>query len=194
MKLSNSANVTKHLMIFIQLDHYIPTTNKYKEMTVLRILFLTTAHNSLSQRAYIELTDRGHEVSIELALTDDVMIEAVDMFRPDLIIGPMLKKFIPEAIWKRYTCLIVHPGIPGDTGPLRWIGRFCKGRANGASQYLRQMESMMLATSGRPLRFPCAPRAKAVCIGKKSQKRLSLFAAGCRAFYKEEFCAGEVGL
>jgi putative NADH-flavin reductase len=29
-----------------------------------RILFLTTAHNSLSQRLLIELTDRGHEVRV----------------------------------------------------------------------------------------------------------------------------------
>ena len=30
----------------------------------LRILFVTSAHNSLSQRAYIALTEMGHEVTV----------------------------------------------------------------------------------------------------------------------------------
>ncbi len=33
----------------------------------MKILFLTSAHNSLSQRLLIELTDRGHHVSVALA-------------------------------------------------------------------------------------------------------------------------------
>jgi len=82
-----------------------------------RILFLTSAHNSLSQRAQIELWDRGHEVSVELALGEREMLEAVERYRPELIIAPMLKKAVPEAIWRAHTCIIVHPGIVGDRGP-----------------------------------------------------------------------------
>jgi putative two-component system hydrogenase maturation factor HypX/HoxX len=36
---------------------------------------------------------------------------------PDLIIAPMLKIAIPEEVWSRHLCLIVHPGIKGDRGP-----------------------------------------------------------------------------
>src|SRR5260370_13781888 len=35
-------------------------------------------------------SDRGHEVSVELALGDEVMREAVRRFDPDLVIAPML--------------------------------------------------------------------------------------------------------
>jgi putative two-component system protein, hydrogenase maturation factor HypX/HoxX len=83
----------------------------------MRILFLTTAHNSLSQRLQVELTDRGHHVAIHLATGDEVMTSAVKAHRPDLIAAPMLKRAIPREIWDHHTCLIVHPGIKGDRGP-----------------------------------------------------------------------------
>ncbi len=83
----------------------------------MKVLFLTTVHNSMSQRAWVELTERGHQVSIELALEDKVMIEAVELYRPDLIVAPFLKKAIPESIWRHFTCIIIHPGIQGDRGP-----------------------------------------------------------------------------
>lgn len=44
------------------------------------------------------------------------MIDAVNEYKPELIIAPYLKKAIPEIIWKNYTCFIVHPGIIGDRG------------------------------------------------------------------------------
>jgi putative two-component system protein, hydrogenase maturation factor HypX/HoxX len=83
----------------------------------MHVLFLTTAHNSLSQRLYIELVELGHRVSVALATSAHAMLDAVDATRPDLILAPMLKKAIPEAIWRQHTCLIVHPGIKGDRGP-----------------------------------------------------------------------------
>ncbi len=78
----------------------------------MHILFLTTAHNSLSQRLLIELTQRGHEIRV--------------------CIAPMLKTAIPEEVWSRFLCLIVHPGIKGDRGPssLDWAianGERCWG-------------------------------------------------------------------
>ena len=45
------------------------------------------------------------------------MLTAVAEHAPDLIIAPMLKVAVPEAIWSQYKCLIVHPGIKGDRGP-----------------------------------------------------------------------------
>ena len=83
----------------------------------MRILFLTSAHNSLSQRLWIELGDLGHEIRVCVAATDEAMIAAVSREVPDLIIAPMLKIAIPEEVWSRHLCLIVHPGIKGDRGP-----------------------------------------------------------------------------
>ena len=83
----------------------------------MNILFFTTAHNSLSQRAYVELVDRGHRVVVVIASSEDVMLRAVEREHPDLIVAPMLKTVIPASIWQHSTCLIVHPGIKGDRGP-----------------------------------------------------------------------------
>ncbi len=83
----------------------------------MRILFLTHAFNSLTQRLYVELTALGHEISIEFDINDSVTVEAVDLFKPDLILAPYLRRAIPEAIWRDHVCLIVHPGIVGDRGP-----------------------------------------------------------------------------
>ncbi len=83
----------------------------------MRILFITHAFNSLTQRLFVELQEHGHEVSVEFDINDDVALEAVVLYRPDLIIAPFLKRAIPEAVWRRYVCLVVHPGVRGDRGP-----------------------------------------------------------------------------
>ncbi|MGH6846729.1 MAG: hydrogenase maturation protein [Methylocella sp.] len=83
----------------------------------MRILFLTSARNSLSQRLLIELGERGHEIRVCIAATGNAMIAAVSSEVPDLIVAPMLKIAIPEEVWSRHLCLIVHPGIKGDRGP-----------------------------------------------------------------------------
>jgi putative two-component system hydrogenase maturation factor HypX/HoxX len=85
--------------------------------TPMRILFLTTAHNSLSQRLWIELSERGHDIRVAVVTSDEAMLAAVSRERPDLIIAPMLKIAIPKKIWLHHLCLIVHPGIRGDRGP-----------------------------------------------------------------------------
>ena len=83
----------------------------------MRVLFLTRSFNSLTQRLYVELTARGHEVSVEFDIADSVTEEAVALFRPDLVVAPFLKRAIPESVWRARVCLIVHPGIVGDRGP-----------------------------------------------------------------------------
>lgn len=83
----------------------------------LKILFLTHSFNCLTQRLFVELTQLGHDLSIEFDINDAVTCEAVDLFQPDLIIAPFLKRAIPETIWRKLTCFIVHPGIVGDRGP-----------------------------------------------------------------------------
>ena len=86
-------------------------------MLNMRILFLTHSFNSLCQRLFLELSERGHEVSIEFDINDAVTIEAVQLFKPELIVAPFLKRAIPESIWRHHLCLVIHPGIKGDRGP-----------------------------------------------------------------------------
>ncbi len=83
----------------------------------MRLLLLTHAFNSLTQRLWVELTRAGHAVSVEFDVNDSVTREAVAMFQPDLIVAPFLKRAIPEDVWRRHRCFIFHPGIVGDRGP-----------------------------------------------------------------------------
>lgn len=83
----------------------------------MRILFLTHAFNSLTQRLFVELRDQGHEVSVEFDINDETAVEAVKLYQPELIVAPFLKRAIPRRIWQEHVCLIVHPGIQGDRGP-----------------------------------------------------------------------------
>jgi putative two-component system hydrogenase maturation factor HypX/HoxX len=82
----------------------------------LRVLFLASAHNSLSQRALIALDELGHEVSVSVVSSAAEMEAAVAAHRPELIVCPFLKRLIPESIWANHRCLIVHPGPKGDRG------------------------------------------------------------------------------
>ncbi len=83
----------------------------------MRILLLVHSFNSLSQRLFVELEERGHVLSVEFDVNDATTIEAVELFAPDVILAPFLKRAIPHEIWKNHLCLIVHPGIEGDRGP-----------------------------------------------------------------------------
>jgi putative two-component system hydrogenase maturation factor HypX/HoxX len=83
----------------------------------LRILFLVSAHNSLSQRAWVALTELGHGVSVAVVDAAAEMEAAVAEHRPELIVCPFLKRLIPESVWAEHRCLVVHPGPVGDRGP-----------------------------------------------------------------------------
>ncbi len=83
----------------------------------MRILLLIHGFNALSQRFFVELEAAGYDVSIEFDINNDVLREAVNLFQPDVILAPYLKRAIPEDIWKNHLCLILHPGITGDRGP-----------------------------------------------------------------------------
>jgi putative two-component system protein, hydrogenase maturation factor HypX/HoxX len=52
----------------------------------MKILFLTSAHNSLSQRLFTELTERGHTLAVALATSEEAMVTAVAQQEPDVII------------------------------------------------------------------------------------------------------------
>ena len=83
----------------------------------MRILLLTRSFNSLTQRLYVELEKRGHVLSVEYDINDDVSIEAVDLFGPDLIIASYMTRRIPESVWSRVPTFVIHPGPVGDGGP-----------------------------------------------------------------------------
>ncbi|MFF5533544.1 hydrogenase maturation protein [Streptomyces cinerochromogenes] len=96
------------------------------------ILLVASAFNSLSQRLYAELSDHGHNVDVVLAAYGpDPVRAAVQETGPDLVVAPMLRTALPEDVWREHTCLIVHPGPPGDRGPssLDWA------IAGGAEQW-----------------------------------------------------------
>lgn len=68
-------------------------------------------------------------MSVEFDISDAVTQEAVALFRPDLILAPFLKRAIPESVWSRSTCLVVHPGIEGDRGPCALDWAIQQGKA-----------------------------------------------------------------
>lgn len=83
----------------------------------MRILLIAGAFNSLTQRVYAELGERGHHLSVELVTGETPLPEVVRRHCPDLIVAPMLKTAVPREVWSACTCLIVHPGPVGDRGP-----------------------------------------------------------------------------
>ena len=82
----------------------------------MKIQFITTAFNGMAQRLWIELDKLNHEVNIIIPTTQQQLISDTENYNPELIIAPFLLSKIPEEIWKKYTCLIIHPGIRGDRG------------------------------------------------------------------------------
>jgi len=95
----------------------------------MRILLLATSFNALTQRIYVELAERGHELSVELDVNDDGAAQAMRLFRPELVIAPFLRRAIPEAVWRNVRCLIVHPGPVGDRGPAALDWAILEGHA-----------------------------------------------------------------
>src|SRR3546814_17131578 len=82
----------------------------------MRILLLTHAFNSLSQRLWLSLSAAGHELSVEFDINDAATRQALALWQPDLVIAPFLKRTIPDDVWRATPCLIVHPGPLGDRG------------------------------------------------------------------------------
>ncbi|MET7683954.1 hydrogenase maturation protein [Streptomyces sp. NPDC005423] len=83
----------------------------------MHILLLASAFNSLTQRVHVELRDRGHTVAVELALPGGPLPDTVRRHAPQLIVAPILRTAIPEAVWRAHPCFVVHPGPVGDRGP-----------------------------------------------------------------------------
>ncbi|CAG8645915.1 3339_t:CDS:2, partial [Racocetra fulgida] len=91
--------------------------NKAIEKKKLNLLLFSSAYNGMTQRIEHGLLRLGHVVTFQIADSDEAMCFAFAQHKPDLIICPTLMKAIPEDIYTKVKCLIVHPGIKGDRGP-----------------------------------------------------------------------------
>lgn len=122
----------------------------------MNILLISTGFNGMTQRIHRELALMGHTVSVELALSPQLMLDAVADFNPELIVCPFLTKRVPDSIWQNYPCLIVHPGIEGDRGASSIDWALTENRAEWGVTVLQAAEEMdagdIWATGNFPLR------------------------------------------
>jgi len=126
----------------------------------MRILFLTHAFNSLTQRLWVELTAQGHDVSIEFDIDDRVSAEAVALWRPELVVAPFLKRRIPESIWRAHRCIVVHPGIVGDRGPSALDWAIADGERDWGVTALQAAAEMDAGDVWASVGFPMRDAAK----------------------------------
>ena len=126
----------------------------------MRILLLAHAFNSLTQRLHIELCAAGHEVSTELDVHDSVTAEAVALWQPDLVIAPFLKRRIPESVWRKYRCIVIHPGIRGDRGPSALDWAIMNGEAEWGVTALEANGEMDAGDVWAEARFPMRAATK----------------------------------
>jgi hypothetical protein len=125
------------------------------------ILLVASAFNSLSQRVYAELSDRGHRVDVVLASHGtDAVLAAVREARPELIVAPMLRTALPEEVWREHTCLIVHPGPPGDRGPSSLDWAIAEGAARWGVTVLQAEAGMDAGDVWAAVSFPVPPVGK----------------------------------
>jgi putative two-component system protein, hydrogenase maturation factor HypX/HoxX len=82
----------------------------------MKILLIISSFNSLSQSVYCKLQELEHKVYIKFAISKELMIEAVEDIKPDIVFCPFLKQFIPSEIFENYPTFVLHPGIIGDRG------------------------------------------------------------------------------
>ena len=126
----------------------------------MRILLLTHAFNSLTQRLFVALREHGHEVSVEFDIKDSVTEEAVAMFRPDLVVAPFLNRRIPESVWRKVICLVVHPGIKGDRGPSALDWAILEGEREWGVTVLQADADMDAGDVCESLTFPMRDASK----------------------------------
>ncbi len=127
----------------------------------MRILFITRSFNGLAQRLFLELTARGHEVSIELDISAAVAEEAVALWQPALVIAPFMQRAIPNSVWQAVPCLVVHPGPPGDRGPSSLDWAIAEGRTDWGVTVLQAVAEMDAGPvwAHEPIALRAAPKS-----------------------------------
>ncbi|MFF2327266.1 MULTISPECIES: hydrogenase maturation protein [unclassified Streptomyces] len=148
----------------------------------MHILLVASAFNSLTQRVHAELRDRGHAVSVELTAPDasarDASLRrAVRACAPDLILAPLLKTAIPRDVWVAHTCLVVHPGPPGDRGPSSLDRAIQEGAETWGVTVLQAGQEMDAGDIWASAAFPVAP------VGKSDLYRNEVSDAASRAVH-----------
>jgi putative two-component system hydrogenase maturation factor HypX/HoxX len=82
----------------------------------MKIVLLISSFNSLSQSVYCKLEELKHEVFIKFAISKELMIEAIEEIKPDIIFCPYLKEYLPKEIYESIPTFVLHPGVIGDRG------------------------------------------------------------------------------
>lgn len=126
----------------------------------MRILLLTHSFNGLAQRLFAELAGCGHELSVEFDISAAVTEEAVALFRPHVVLAPYLRRAIPESVWSRVLCLVVHPGPPGDRGPSALDWAVQEGQENWGVTVLQAEAGMDAGPVWAHSEFPMREAAK----------------------------------
>ncbi len=128
----------------------------------MKILFLASAFNGMTQRAWIELDRLDHQVKIHLMGAGASLHQRLEAYQPDLIVAPFLKVRIPEPVWRHYTCFVVHPGPPGDRGASSLDWALLEQRSKWGVTVLQATEKMDAGPiwAWQPFTFP-AQRSKA---------------------------------
>lgn len=83
----------------------------------MRILLLCSSFNGLSQRIWTDLRGAGHDVTTQVATSDDAVRGAVAATDPQLVLCPFLRERVPGDVWRSRRTVIIHPGPEGDRGP-----------------------------------------------------------------------------
>ncbi|PRW90786.1 MULTISPECIES: hydrogenase maturation protein [Pseudomonas] len=87
-------------------------------MRSLKILLLSSAFNGLTQRAWLDLRQAGHDPSVVVFIDQATVCQQVEASGADLVICPFLKDRVPHQLWShpQRPVVIIHPGIVGDRG------------------------------------------------------------------------------
>ncbi|MFJ2364587.1 hydrogenase maturation protein [Pseudomonas sp. NPDC087697] len=87
-------------------------------MRSLKIMLLSSAFNGLTQRAWLDLRQSGHEPSVVLFTDEATVCRQIEESAADLVICPFLKDRVPQQLWSNpeRPVVIIHPGIVGDRG------------------------------------------------------------------------------
>jgi len=81
----------------------------------MKITLLLTSFNGLSQAVYTHLKENSFAVDV-VYINSTTMVDEIKNFKPDIILCPFLKHYIPPAIYENYPVFVFHPGIRGDRG------------------------------------------------------------------------------
>ncbi|GAA2722274.1 MULTISPECIES: hydrogenase maturation protein [Streptomyces] len=123
----------------------------------MQILLIASAFNSLTQRVFAELGDRGHAVAVAVVDGDESLRAAVRRHCPELVLAPMLTSAIPRDVWSRRPCLVVHPGPPGDRGPAALDWALHEGERRWGVTVLQAQEEMDAGPVWASAQFAVAP-------------------------------------